>query len=172
MEEVFLEENDEEGQDRAQTSFSSAGSKSGGGGRGGGGNRGHDWVSCSTLLWLVREDPADPQEEAEEAQAVEEASLGPQWCCSLGVACLQGRILVPTAKKMPMVTIPSPKTQARREALSHGLFFQRASVPAGGREDRRRGGRLGPCRWRICEGLGLQRRNPPPRGGGSHERPK
>ena len=55
---------------------------------------------------------------------MEEASLGPQWCCSLGVACLQGMILVPKAKKMPMVTIPSPKTQARREALFHGLFFQ------------------------------------------------
>ena len=103
MEEVFLEENDEEGQDRAHSSAEACmllwydveriqvwrrRQR----------RRWQqrpctcDWVCCSTLLWLVREDPADPQEEAEEAQAVEEASLGPQWCCSLGVACLTGRL--------------------------------------------------------------------------------
>ncbi|OLP93666.1 hypothetical protein AK812_SmicGene24405 [Symbiodinium microadriaticum] len=68
MEEVFLEENDEEGQDPSLAEAAEA--------------------------EVATEDPADPQEEAEEAQAVEE-----------------GMILVPKAKKMPMVTIPSPKTQ-------------------------------------------------------------
>ena len=125
-----------------------------------------DWVCCSTLLWLVR---ADPQGGGGGGPGRGGGQPRTTVVLLLGCRLFAGEADGPRGEEDANGDHPESEDSGQEGSFVSWAIFLRASVPAGGREDRRRGGRLGPCRWRICEGLGLQRRNPPPCAGVARE---